>query len=255
MQTSHIVKDPWLSGILGVETLRIELDETFVEELIKNKKTKESFQKRQQGHVFVYGKAPTMQLSWVRLLEELDFHLIDTNLTLEKPIFRGGDGAKSVSYEKATDGAWEIRFAEQGDEEGTVALAGSCFLYSRFHLDPVIPRERANAVKARWVGNFFHGQRGDFMVIALKNQKIAGFLQLLQRGKTLVIDLIGVGETHRRTGIGGMLIEYAEKHCGSFETMRVGTQVANVPSLSFYEKLGFRVVDSQYVFHYHGTDK
>ena len=31
----------------------------------------------------------------------------------------------------------------------------------------------------------------------------------------------------------------------------VGTQVANLPSVRLYEKLGFRLAAAQYVFHFH----
>jgi ribosomal protein S18 acetylase RimI-like enzyme len=68
---------------------------------------------------------------------------------------------------------------------------------------------------------------------------------------TLIIDLIAVDERHRRKGIATGMIAYAESHCGHFETIRVGTQVANIPSLRFYERAGFLVSASNYVFHYH----
>ncbi len=249
-----LIQDPWLSGILEKETWRVELAESFVRELTDNRSFREAFVKRQQGRVFMYSKAPTTQLSWVHLLEDLDFHLIDTNVTFAKPIRVREMEKKMAIREITVGGGWEIRFAKPGDEEGTTTLAGNCFRYSRFHLDPAISREKADTVKAQWAGNYFRGKRGDYMVLALKDGFIAGFLQVLRQERTLIIDLIGVHENYRHAGIGGMLIDYAESQCGDFETIRVGTQIANAPSLRFYEKLGFQVAASSYVFHFHGKD-
>jgi len=247
-----LTHDPWLSDVLGKETWRVELAEAFARELTDNIAFRDAFRKRQKGRVFMYGKVPVVQLSWVHLLEDLDFHLIDTNVTFAKPISAREIEKKTAAREITAGDGWEIRFAKPEDEKGTETLAGNCFCYSRFHLDPDIPREKADMVKAQWTGNYFRGKRGDFMVVALKDGFIAGFLQLLRQEHTLIIDLIGVHENYRRGGVGGILIEYAEAQCGDFDTIRVGSQIANAPSLRFYEKLGFRVEESSYVFHFHG---
>ena len=247
-----LTHDPWLSDVLKKETWRVELAQAFARELKDNIAFHDAFRKRQEGRIFMYCKVPVTQLSLVHLLEDLDFHLLDTNVTFGKPIcVRETEGKAAVREIKMGEG-WNIRFANPGDEECTMTLAGRCFRFSRFHLDPAIPRERADMVKARWAGNYFRGKRGDFMVLALKDGIIAGFLQLLRQERTLIIDLIGVHENYRRGGVGGILIEYAEAQCGDFDTIRVGTQIANASSLRFYEKLGFRVEESSYVFHFHG---
>jgi ribosomal protein S18 acetylase RimI-like enzyme len=133
-----------------------------------------------------------------------------------------------------------------------VGLARRSFIYSRFHLDKAIPRETADTLKAEWVGNYFTGKRGDQMVVALVDGTIVGFLQLLYgRDKTVTIDLISVDASQRRKGIASDMIAYAEAECGDFKQIRVGTQIANVPSIRLYEKIGFRVTGAQYVFHYH----
>lgn len=254
MLQNNFIKDPWLSDILGIETLRLKIDESFVKELISNQEARAALRKRQQERVFMYAKVPTTHLSCAQLLEDHDFHLIDTNVILEKQILSEKSKKKKPMYEILKGGKWEIRFAEPRDEAGTVILAKHCFFFSRFHLDPCIPDETADTIKAQWAGNYFRGKRGDLMIVALKDGVVSGFLQLLRQGSTLVIDLIGVHKEHCRLGIGGMLIEYAEVQCKDFKMLQVGTQIANAPSLRFYEKYGFLMVGSSYVFHFHGRD-
>ena len=41
----------------------------------------------------------------------------------------------------------------------------------------------------------------------------------------------------------------SEEHFG--EKIIVGTQISNIPSIKFYQNLGFTPISSDYVFHYH----
>lgn len=192
--------------------------------------------------VFVHARVRTGNLAAAEFLQALGFRLADTNLVFEKPIER----------RRRIVGNCTVRFVESADEPQAVALARRAFTFSRFHVDPKIGRKTANGLKAEWVRNFFHGKRGEAMVVAVAREKIVGFLQLLRSGDgTLVIDLIAVDRRHRGRGIAGAMISFAESRCKGAKRIRVGTQVANLPSIRMYEKLGFKVSDANYLFHYH----
>ncbi len=90
------------------------------------------------------------------------------------------------------------------------------------------------------------------MVVPTYQGRAVGFLQLLSRDETLIIDLIAVDKTHQGRGLATAMIKFAADSCGDWKRMLVGSQVANIPSARTYEKLGFRMCDSSYVFHYHG---
>jgi GNAT superfamily N-acetyltransferase len=138
------------------------------------------------------------------------------------------------------------------------AIAGSAFRYSRFHLDPQIPKSLADKVKAVWAGNWFAGQRGDGMVVAEDAGQVAGFLQLLWSGEQcLVIDLVAVRPQSARKGLSRAMIGFAQAN-GTGDARRaagmiVGTQAANVPSVRLYESLGFRLRQTKFVLHHHGA--
>ena len=81
--------------------------------------------------------------------------------------------------------------------------------------------------------------------------KIVGFALLaLPAANEVVIDLIAVEEGCRRRGIAADMIHFVESEFAS-SRIAVGTQVANLPSVRLYEKLGFRLAHAQYVFHFH----
>lgn len=192
---------------------------------------------------FATAKVPAADIVSVHELEVLGFRWIETALTLDAEL-AGADSPLA-------------RFARPADREAVERIAGSAFRFSRFHLDPRLPRELAHKVKAAWAGNWFAGGRGDGMVVAEDRGALAGFLQLRWAPEArLVIDLIAVGEGHERKGLARAMIRHAALH-GTGDGRRprgmlAGTQAANVPSMRLYESLGFRLREAKVVLHRHG---
>ena len=235
----YLQEDEWLASLFKRRVYRLKLDPALIQAPASI--LRELSSRLQEGKVFCYAKVGTADLGGMGILESLRFNLIETNVTLKKKIGTTAGPAEEV----------DVRFAQDQDREGVKALAARNFIYSRFHMDPLIPRDLANEVKAGWAENFFFKKRGDNMVVAYEGASLAGFLQLLYSGKDLVIDLIAVEEKFRHMGIARAMIHFAETALKEFEEMVVGTQIANVPSIRLYEKLGFRVASSVYTFHYH----
>lgn len=233
----NIIRDAWLSDIFGYDVFRLILDSSFIQSCDGG-----SLEDLQKRHVFVYSKVSTDNLEGVCFLETNGFNLVDTNIVFDKEIVPGG----SRKYRNPG-----VRFARKEDEDGVVGVAGSSFTFSRFHLDMNIPDESANRIKVEWARNYFRGNRGDSMIIAENGQETAGFLQLIHEpARLLVIDLIAVQKENRREGLAHDMIMFAEQNCGNFGKIRVGTQLTNIPSIRFYESIGFRHESSQYIFHY-----
>ncbi len=232
-----LIRDTWLTETLGREVYR--LDATAGRELDALDRALNSVP---PAPVFVYAKVPTSDLRTVAWLEGRGFHLIDTAIML----------AKSVSVQKPAPGRSLVRPARAEDRGAVVALARTAFVSSRFHLDVAIPNALADAVKARWADSFFAGRRGEALLVAVVEGAIVGFNLLIHAPDgVMVIDLIAVGGDYRGRGIAGDLIAAAESQAFAFTEIRVGTQLANRASVRCYERLGFRLQESQYVFHYH----
>ncbi len=140
---------------------------------------------------------------------------------------------------------------EQG--ESVANIAASCFKYSRFHLDPLISEDLANKIKYEWVLNYAKQKRGDKLFAAYVENSLAGFLAALTyeeaNKKIAVIDLVGVSKYFQKRGVGKRLVGEFIKEYGHYDELRVGTQIANVPSINLYVKTGFSLIGSQYVMH------
>jgi ribosomal protein S18 acetylase RimI-like enzyme len=228
--------DAWLTDVLDRPAFRVVAVDT-PSSAWKNR--------LQSDDLFLTAKLGADQVAEAGLLQDLGFRTIDAALTFEA----------SVLTAPAADS--RVRYARAEDRAAVAQLAGSAFVFSRFHLDPAIPTWLAHRVKAAWAENFFAGKRGDGMVVAEHAGVVTGFLQLLwSPGDVLVIDLIAVAPRSARSGLARAMIGFAAVNGVGDQRrphgFRVGTQAANTPSVRLYESLGFRFSQAQFVLHHHG---
>lgn len=232
----HSLKpDPWLSGVMGRQAWRVE----------RGTGGRPFSELAGSASGFAYAKVPVVEIGTVWQLADAGFRVVDTALAFEGAI--GGEAGRGG-----------VRFARADDREPVAEIAAGAFRYSRFHLDPLIPGELADAIKAAWAVNYFEGKRGDGMIVAEHAKRVVGFLQLLWSAPDhLVIDLVGVAPANQGRGIGRDMILYAARY-GTGDgrvpsRISVGTQAANAPSVRLYESLGLRLREAQYVLHHHGN--
>jgi len=231
---NELVKDIWLTNILEKESYRYQPD------LNATDKADLSFLNNLRNDSFIYCKVPSNAVSLLDLLENNGFRVVDTNVVFEKKL--APNPVNSVE---------NVRFAICEDEEAVVKIAENNFIYSRFHLDTKIADFKASQIKGEWVRNYFKKTRGDFLVVFQKNNELAGFCLLLDNKKNIVIDLICVDKKFHGCGIASDMIRFVEKKFLGYESLIVGTQVANIPSVRLYEKNGFKLQNSYYVLHRH----
>lgn len=240
--SAEIATDDWLSQLIRKSAWRVSVRKA--QDAAGRSDELERCLARSDS--FLYSKVPVRDVSAAHFLQQAGFLLIDTNVLLER---------KHENARKPKPGV-HARFAVPADRAEVECIASSAFVYSRFHLDPRFDQATANRVKTAWAGNFFAGQRGDHMVVAEVDRKVAGFLQLIKtKDQKLVIDLIATDRALQGRGVATSMIAFAEREIAGMNSVLVGTQLANAPSISFYEAYGFRVREASYVFHYHGAGR
>lgn len=234
MTTSLMTPDLWLSDIFGYPVWKIE--ELPCEDLLPRLKS--------EVPVFAYAKISASNITSISRLIKAGFAVVDVALTFE---------VEKPALDHISD---TVRLALPKDRVAVTRIASTAFQGSRFHIDPLVPNNIANTIKAAWAGNYFTGNRGDGMVIAEYDGCVVGFLQLMwTKFDFLVIDLIAVDRAHQGQGVGRNMIGYAAQNGvgdGRIPAgMIVGTQVSNTHSVRLYESLGFRLVSGHYVLHFH----
>ena len=225
-----IVLDEWLSSIIGKPVY-----------LLQSFKTNFKLQDLPDGQIFVWTKVPVNDVEKLILLQKLGFYIVDTNVQL------------SISEKIYPINNANIRFAKSGDESQIRALAKNSFKYNRFYKDPNISKDIASKIKEKWVGNFFLGERGKWMIVVEENSKIIGFVQLISKNQnTIIIDLIAIDKKSKGKGLAKEMISYAYENCLNKDgIIEVGTQIANTPSIKLYSKLSFHMNSASYVLHMH----
>lgn len=144
----------------------------------------------------------------------------------------------------------EIGPATDADAQACITIGRHAFRLDRFHSDPRLDDSDADELKARWVANSFAG-RADAILVARQGGALLGFVLCRRTGPTALIDLIAVADRARGLGIGRRLVDGAlAYYAGRVETMTVGTQDTNGPSIALYRAAGFSEARRARTYHW-----
>jgi dTDP-4-amino-4,6-dideoxy-D-galactose acyltransferase len=202
-----------------------------------------------QAATFYFAKVPILDVTTVEAFTSVGFCVIETSLMFAFPM-------TSLQPDPASCEGLDVSDFEPRWHTGVLDVAGSCFRYSRFHVDPAFGKPLADHVKREWIRSYVEGKRGDRLLVAHSGDNVLGFAAMMLAGReartAAVIDLIGVSAEQQRRGVGRRLVQAAAAvYASRCATLEVGTQASNVPSVRLYERLGFRLVRSGYVLHLH----
>lgn len=142
---------------------------------------------------------------------------------------------------------------KQSDITRLSDIAADVFRIDRFHSDPNLSIENANEYYRSWVVNSFNGY-ADGTILPIINNKIVGFTtykinNVDVQTSTLVLsavdsEFMGQGVYYNMIKKGTLdLMKFSKK-------IRVGTQVSNIPVQRTWQKLGYKLVEIEYVFHF-----
>ena len=235
-----LAADTWLAEIIGRPVFRIELaagDANFAETLAHHRSERRG--------AFYYSKVPCERVAQVGELCVAGCRPVDVNLSFARGL------EPMAARQQASDVS--VHVCTKTDADGVLAVAGSAYRFSRFHLDPQVPDKTAHRIKREWANNYVKGVRGDRLFVAVAGDSVVGFLAALTNDAGATIDLVGVSPTHQRRGIGAALVgAFVEHYRSRAPRLFVGTQAANIPSVRMYERMGFTLAGSSYVLHLHG---
>lgn len=122
--------------------------------------------------------------------------------------------------------------------------------YSRFRVDPDIPKEYGMRLYHQWLDNSLSGQFADFVLTCECDGKPIGLVTAGIKGPELSIGLIATDRAFRCRGIGGSLIQTIINMAADRGLdVEVTTQADNLDACRFYERHGFRTSSQDFVYH------
>lgn len=245
-----IREDRWLSGVFGHRVYRVEPGEPCGKDDATGRLADHV---RGQAKALYWAKVPVDQVASAALLAAHGFAPVDVNLVFAA---RAGE-VRPAPLPCGID----VHAARPDEHDALIRIAAMSFRFSRFHLDPLVPRATADAVKREWVRSYVRGTRGDRVLAATVGGAPAGFLAELasdRKGERVrIIDLVAVEPAFRGRGVGRALVRaFLAEGARRADVLEVGTQAANVPSARLYESEGMRLAAAKLVLHRHvGTEE
>jgi ribosomal protein S18 acetylase RimI-like enzyme len=235
--------DAWLAHVLERQVFRVETG-TDPSQLQRDVAAHIALQR---APAFYFAKVDTSDVAVVKGLSAEGFYVVDVNVTLEV--------ARPAPPSRETRDV-AVATVKPDDSAAVLDIAGTAFRYSRFHLDPQIQPADAHRIKREWMANYVNGSRGEALLVAHLDGRVAGFLAVIGSGsadrRVRAIDLVAVDTAAQGRGVGSALVQaFIDRYAASSERLLVGTQVANAPSLRLYHRLGFQIHRSAYVMHFH----
>jgi dTDP-4-amino-4,6-dideoxy-D-galactose acyltransferase len=211
---------PFDSTLFGYPVGKCQVDESW-------NKTKLLEQATHYRVVYIFSK---FQLE----LASKHFLLADIKLTFSKNLH----GIHSTDPEICP------YFGELTDQLLNLALESG--VYSRFHTDPGFVGGEYEKLYQLWIEKALANKE----VLLAENQ--AGFVSCSISGKLAQIGLIAVDKSQRGKGWGKKLVLAAEDFAlqKGAQSMIIGTQQANIPASTLYQRLGYELVERIYIYHY-----
>ena len=197
----------------------------------------------------VYCRVDINDFSSIHSLESNGFRLIDV-LTTFCFDFRRNKTFQKLSYKKdsllneITTRPWKEK-----DLDELANIAGTSYIYDRFHSDSMFPKDKSDELHEKWIVNCCNGLT-DEVLVAASDDKPLGFITCKVKGSKGVIDMVGVAKDMQKRGIGAMLVNAArEWFKNRVDVVEVGTQNRNIPGMKLYINAGFMPVSSKLTFH------
>jgi GNAT superfamily N-acetyltransferase len=142
-----------------------------------------------------------------------------------------------------------LRLAGKPDAAWMGELAATSHRGTRFGVDPHLPEHRVADLYRRWIRRDL--ERGPGVLVAERDNGPVGYLSTALDGAAGTISLVAVAPQWRNRGVGAELVAGSVAFLAERGADRVDvvTQAGNVSALRAYERAGFRMQRSSYVFH------
>ncbi len=248
-------KLPWDSEHFGFPAARLEI-------LVSHGDYRESRQRkaalleeilercRSHGIRHLVTRVDAEDLSSIHALQHAGFEMIDGIQTFSRRLTEAPRGPGNDGF--------HLRPFEMQDLEQVLAVARSSYRYDRFHADPALATETADAVNEAWLRNSCLGTAADAVLLARAGSEVLGYVtcKIDREAKPKLgvsfgsIVMVATAEHARRRGVARAATYGALDwfHRNGVQIVEVGTQLSNIPAGRLYEECGFRLIGVSLTF-------
>lgn len=148
-----------------------------------------------------------------------------------------------------------VEYTQSPATEQLLSLAVQSGIYSRFNVDPCIPKEKFESLFHIWMNRSVVHDLADVVFVAVHPSSIHQYLGVITAsvehgiGK---IGLISVLPPYQGQGVGSLLMNAVHQwmHCHDINETVVVTQQANLAACNLYTRLGYQLESLQNFYHF-----
>jgi dTDP-4-amino-4,6-dideoxy-D-galactose acyltransferase len=131
-------------------------------------------------------------------------------------------------------------------------LAIQAGAYSRFKLDPRIPERKFEDLYKLWIRKSVNREIADTVLVARHAGNVVGMVTVGEKNGRSDIGLISVDTCMRGKSIGRSLVSAAQKwgRKKGYNFTQVVTQEENIVACKLYERCGYRIDKTKYLYHF-----
>lgn len=135
--------------------------------------------------------------------------------------------------------------------EDLVSLAYQSGEFSRFKQDRNFKNNESEKLYYQWILRSIKKEIANYVFVCYDKNKIIGLLTLGVKKDRTDIGILAVDITYRGKKIGESLVAKAMQTTRdlNFQTIQAATQKDNVSACRFYEKQGFVIEKTEYIYH------
>jgi dTDP-4-amino-4,6-dideoxy-D-galactose acyltransferase len=124
--------------------------------------------------------------------------------------------------------------------------------FSRFKRDENFGEEAFRKLYKTWTDNSLNRKFADDVLLYVEDKTVKGFITYKVDRDFATVGLIAVSPKFQGKGIGSKLIAEAESRLAKkgVSELRIPTQLANEAACSFYQKLGYSIIETTNIKHY-----
>jgi ribosomal protein S18 acetylase RimI-like enzyme len=234
-ETKYFTILPWDSELFGFHVARLH------PECISGKRLDKTVAALKADKIrLAYATLPWSDDKGRALLNKAGASMVDRKVLFKKRLSSRVGTPEGVEIWPSPDCSLELE---------ALALASGHF--SRFLLDPQIPRHVFPNMYVRWIQRSVRGEIADAVLVAKEAGDLAGMVTLAINGELGNIGLIAVAEEYRGRGIGRRLMVAAEAFCATRKSkwLKVVTQGTNQGACALYTACGFELAEEYAVYH------
>ena len=197
---------------------------------------------------FAFTRLSARQLPVIHALEGHNFRFIESYITNVFEFHRLGDSPHATM---------PLRCLEKKDMPAMLAATRDAFATQRFHADPHIPYEKAEALYRKWIQSAYEDPSRDILVADVEGRpalfaicKVEDHRPYLAH-RSVTLQMIMFAPEARGKGFGRSFMDavfryYQKQHV---DVMYSGVTMRNTRSVNWHNKLGFRVIATLLTFH------